>query len=167
MSDLTVTPDGWLRTGTARYPCVLGKSGIKADKHEGDHATPAGRFPLRRVFYRADRLSAPETDLPRQALNPDSGWCDDPGDPAYNSLVALPYGASAEALYRADGLYDVIVVMGYNDDPPVPGRGSAIFLHVAAPDGTPTEGCVALALSDLLAILPMLGPTSTITIRPE
>lgn len=166
MTDLRVTEDGWLWAGAAGYPCVLGKNGIKTDKREGDQATPAGHFPLRRVFYRPDRVTAPQTGLPCCPLRPESGWCDDPDDPAYNTFVSLPYGASAEALYRTDGLYDVVVVIGYNDDPPVPSCGSAVFLHVAPPDGRPTAGCVALALPDLLAILPGLNPASTITIPP-
>ncbi len=53
-------------------------------------------------------------------------------------------------LWRADHVYDLIVPLGYNDDPVVPGKGSAIFMHVAKPDYAPTEGCVALALPDLL-----------------
>ena len=132
---------------------MFGRSGIRADKREGDGATPAGCFELRQVFYRPDRLPKPDTEIPVQALEPAAGWCDDAGDPAYNRPVSLPYAARAEELWRKDALYDVIVVLGYNDDAVVPGRGSAIFLHVANPDGSPTEGCVALALKDLLEVL--------------
>ena len=81
------------------------------------------------------------------------GWCDDPADENYNRLVTLPYKASHEQLRRDDGLYDVIVVLGYNDIPVIPGKGSAIFLHVATAGFSPTEGCVALARDDLLAVL--------------
>jgi L,D-peptidoglycan transpeptidase YkuD (ErfK/YbiS/YcfS/YnhG family) len=115
--------------------------------------TPAGRYPLRRVLYRADRLPTPTSALPVAALAPDDGWCDDPADAAYNRPVKLPYGGRHERLWRDDGLYDVIVVIGHNDDPVVPGRGSAVFLHVAGPGYPPTDGCVALALRDLLELL--------------
>lgn len=102
----------------------------------------------------------------RPGAGADDGWCDDPADPAYNRPVALPYPASHEKLWRADAVYDVIVILGHNDAPPVPGRGSAIFMHVARPGFTGTEGCVALALDDLLAVLAEAGPGSTVTI-PE
>lgn len=159
--------------GTVRYqdlilPCVLGKGGIlpAEDKREGDGASPAGCYPLRWVFYRPDRMSAPTTQLLQIALNPEMGWCDDPTDPAYNRLVSLPCPARHEQLWRDDGLYDVILVLGHNDDPPRPGWGSAIFLHVARPGYLPTEGCVALAKDDVLALLARVKPGDTLTIIP-
>lgn len=164
---LTVDPTAsTLRADDGRaWPCALGKGGIVAEKREGDGGTPVGTFPLKRVLYRPDRLAAPpETGLPARALTPADGWCDDPADAAYNRPVALPYAASHETLWREEAVYDVIVILGHNDDPPVPGHGSAIFLHVARPGYTGTEGCVALALPDLLAVLKACGPGSTITV---
>ncbi len=151
--DAHVTPDGMLRWGDVSYRCALGRGGLVADKREGDGATPMGRFALRRVMYRPDRMTPPETRLPLSALTPTDGWCDDPGDPEYNRQVRLPYPARCETLWREDGIYDLIVVMGHNDDPAIPGRGSAIFTHIARPGYAPTEGCVALARADLLALL--------------
>ncbi len=151
--DAHVTPDGMLRWGDASYRCALGRGGLTRDKREGDGATPMGRFALRRLMYRPDRMAPPETRLPLAALAPTDGWCDDPGDPEYNRQVRLPYPARCEDLWREDGIYDLIVVMGHNDDPPVPGAGSAIFTHIARPGYGPTEGCVALARADLLALL--------------
>ena len=141
------------QTYCGRFPRALGPGGVTSNKREGDGATPIGGFALRRVLYRPDRLARPETDLPVAALRPEDGWCDDPDDAAYNRPVRLPYGASHERLWRDDGIYDVIVVLGHNDDPPVPGRGSAIFLHLARPGFVPTEGCVALTNSELLSVL--------------
>ena len=126
---------------------------MRADKQEGDGATPSGLLPLRRVFYRADRGPAPQCAVPVEALAPEDGWCDDPADRRYNTRVLLPCEARHEHLWRSDGVYDVIGVLGWNDAPVERGRGSAIFLHVAAPDGRPTEGCVALAEPDLRALL--------------
>jgi L,D-peptidoglycan transpeptidase YkuD (ErfK/YbiS/YcfS/YnhG family) len=151
--DLRVDGSGFAFWGTQRWRCALGRAGISRDKHEGDGATPAGSFVLRRVFYRPDREAKPQSFLPCQALTPEDGWCDDPADPAYNQPVRLAYRASAEALWRSDHVYDLIVVLGYNDAPVVKGRGSAIFLHLAQPDYAPTAGCVALARDDLLALL--------------
>jgi L,D-peptidoglycan transpeptidase YkuD (ErfK/YbiS/YcfS/YnhG family) len=164
MSGPVVTADGWLRWGERRWRCALGPAGIRADKREGDGATPAGRFPLRRVLWRADRLPRPETMLPLTPLAPTDGWCDDPADAAYNRPVRLPYAASAESLWRADALYDVVVIIGHNDDPPRAGLGSAIFLHVAQPDYAPTRGCVALARADLLEMLRDCRPGLMLTV---
>jgi L,D-peptidoglycan transpeptidase YkuD (ErfK/YbiS/YcfS/YnhG family) len=143
---------------------VCGKGGVRADKREGDGASPAGTFPLLYGFYRPDRVAWPKTDLPMTALRPDFGWCDAADDPHYNALVTLPYSASHEQLWREDDLYDLLVVIGYNTDPVVPGKGSAIFLHVARPDFSPTVGCIAVAEPVLVSLLSLLGPGSTITI---
>lgn len=164
--DLIVAAPGTALWGTRGMRCALGRAGISRDKHEGDGATPAGRFPLRRVFYRPDRIAAPACRLPVSPLKESMGWCDDPDDAAYNRLVDLPYPARHEKLWREDGLYDVVVVIGHNDAPVVPGAGSAIFLHVAAPDFAPTEGCVALALKDLQAVLAEADETSCVEITP-
>jgi L,D-peptidoglycan transpeptidase YkuD (ErfK/YbiS/YcfS/YnhG family) len=144
---------------------ICGRGGVRADKREGDGASPEGIFPLLYGFYRADRIARPESGLPMTALQPNHGWVDDPADPNYNRLVTLPYAASHEEMWLADGLYDLVVVIGYNTDPVVPGRGSAIFLHVARPDFSPTAGCIAIARDTLAALLGLLGPGSTITIR--
>ncbi len=162
--DLIVSARGEARWGDKTFRCALGPAGIVADKREGDHATPAGRFALRRLLYRPDRLAPPVTGLPAIALSPADGWCDDPADALYNRQVRLPYPARHEALWRSDGLYDLIVVLGHNDDPVQPGAGSAIFLHVARGDFGPTEGCVALARSDLLTMLASAGPGDRVTI---
>jgi L,D-peptidoglycan transpeptidase YkuD (ErfK/YbiS/YcfS/YnhG family) len=149
--------------------CALGPAGVAAAaaKREGDGASPAGAWPLRRVLYRPDRRAPPSTALPVAPLDPADGWCDAPADPAYNRQVRLPYPASAERLWRDDGVYDLIVVLGHNDDPVVAGAGSAIFLHLARPGFTPTEGCVALAAADLEALLALAKPGDALTISPD
>jgi L,D-peptidoglycan transpeptidase YkuD (ErfK/YbiS/YcfS/YnhG family) len=146
-------------------PCAIGRGGIGDKRGEGDGITPVGRWPLRRVLYRADRLDKVETTLNCAAIGADDGWCDDPADPAYNRPIRLPYPASHEKMSRDDGLYDVVVVLGHNDDPVVPGAGSAIFLHVARDDYGPTEGCVALALGNLLTVLKTAQPGSAVDVR--
>jgi L,D-peptidoglycan transpeptidase YkuD (ErfK/YbiS/YcfS/YnhG family) len=108
---------------------------------------------MRHVFYRPDRVARPATGLPVSPLHVGLGWCDEPGDANYNRIVALPYAASHERLWRGDHLYDVIVVLGHNDLPRSHGRGSAIFMHLARTDYQPTEGCIAFALPDMLRIL--------------
>ena len=160
---------GTLRLNEAVWPCALGRAGIVKIKQEGDGGTPTGAFPLRRVFFRPDRLAQPRWWAPMSAISADDGWCDDPASPDYNRLVKLPHPARCERLWREDGLYDVLVELGYNDDPVAPGAGSAIFLHVAGMrdgDFTPTEGCIALARADLLSVLARCGPGVSIDIRP-
>ena len=146
--------------------CALGPAGVVAAsaKRVGDGASPAGAWPWRRAFYRPDRRAAPRTALPVEPLAPSDGWCDAPDDPAYNRPVALPYPASAEPLWRDDGVYDLIVVLGHNDDPVVPCAGSAIFLHLARPDFAPTQGCIALAAADLEELLRLATPGDALVI---
>ncbi|MBT3401474.1 MAG: L,D-transpeptidase family protein [Rhodospirillaceae bacterium] len=176
--DLIVTPApeqqahrGTLVLFGENYDCALGRTGIRPDKHEGDGATPVGRFALREIRYRADRLTLPDTPILATPTGKHDGWCDDPVDPAYNRAVALPYGASAERMWRDDGLYDLLVILGQNDAPPVAGLGSAIFLHCAnvGNDGElgPTEGCIALPRDTLLALVPRLTPDMMIDIRTD
>lgn len=146
-------PAGWVRLQGLVLPAVFGQGGIRADKMEGDGATPVGMLPLRRVLYRADRTSPPRCAVPVEPLAPSDGWCDDPASPDYNRMIILPHPARHESLWRPDAVYDVIGVLGWNDSPVIAQRGSAIFLHVAREDMAPTEGCVALRLPDLLTLL--------------
>jgi L,D-peptidoglycan transpeptidase YkuD (ErfK/YbiS/YcfS/YnhG family) len=150
-----------------RVKAAVGKGGLKpaADKREGDAASPIGVWPLRRVLYRPDKGAAPRTGLSVEAIRREDGWCDAPDDPAYNRPVALPYPASAERMWREDDLYDLVVILGHNDDPVIPDAGSAIFLHLAKPDYSPTEGCVALARQDLEALLAAARPGDALEIR--
>ena len=164
---IVVHSDGRLIWRGRTFRAALGAAGIRRDKREGDGATPVGNFPLHRVLYRADRLDRLETALPVAAIQPQDGWCDDPKDANYNRPVTRPYPASSESLWREDELYDVIVLLGQNDDPVVPGAGSAIFLHVARPDFSPTEGCVALAKADLLELLTDCEPGTEIEILAD
>jgi L,D-peptidoglycan transpeptidase YkuD (ErfK/YbiS/YcfS/YnhG family) len=162
---VTAADDGaWLDWGAGLRRCAIGPGGIARKGGEGDGITPRGAWPVREIFYRADRIAKPDTVLPVRAIARDDGWCDAPGDPNYNRLVKLPYPASAESLWREDHLYDLVAVLGYNDDPVVAGKGSAIFLHLAREDYSHTHGCVALAYPDALAALKQLRPGDTVQI---
>ncbi len=151
--DLIVHSDGTALWGGQTLRAALGRSGITDEKREGDGASPAGRWAMRRVLYRADRLDVPVTALPVAVIAKDDGWCDAPDHETYNQPVRFPFEASAERLWRDDHLYDVVVVLSHNEPPVTPHAGSAIFLHVARPDYGPTEGCAALSLDDLLHVL--------------
>ena len=152
--------NGW------RALCHIGHGGLTNNKKEGDQCTPIGAWPIRRVFYRSDRDRKPTTRLPTTKITEDMGWSDDPGDPDnYNRLVALPYCYSHEKLWRDDSLYDICVELGYNDSPPIVGKGSAIFMHLSKKDGSSTLGCVALAKNDLLYLLRNVVPGDIVEIQ--
>ena len=152
-------PDG------VTVPCAIGRAGAcrAADKREGDGMTPLGTWPIRAVLFRPGRAAPPDgLRLPWRWVRADDGWSDGIGDPEYNRPVRHPHDFSAERLVRGDGLYDVIVVLGHNDAPPVQGMGSAIFLHCGG--GEPTEGCVAVEKTALLRLLGQLAPGDVVEI---
>ena len=163
----TATADGFLDLGERRVRCALGKAGVKpaADKREGDLASPLGVWPIRRVLYRPDKDAVPKTALPVAPISPADGWCDAPDDPDYNRPVKLPHTGSFERMWRDDNLYDLVVVLGHNDDPPKSPMGSCIFLHVARPGYLPTEGCVAVTRKDLEDLLAVARPGDAIEIK--
>ena len=154
----------WASLGSRRWRCVLGAGGVREDKVEGDAATPVGEFPLRRIYFRNDRVVLPKVGLPARPIAEHDGWCDDPRSPTYNRLVHIPNEWSHEKMWREDGLYDLVVVVGYNDDPPEGEWGSAIFLHIAREGYAPTRGCVAFARDDLLELLPLLTPSTRLRV---
>lgn len=152
-----------LSLGALTVPCVLGKGGVIEEraKREGDGCTPLGRYPLKAALFRPGRAAPPPGfALPWRWTRTGDGWSDASADPAYNRPVTLPHAFSAETLQRDDCLYDIVLVIGHNDAPPVPGMGSAIFLHVwdeAKPASErATQGCVAIARESMEALLPLL-----------
>ena len=157
---LLTGPDGF------STPAVFGKNGLIAaeDKVESDMTSPIGVWPLRQLLYRADRLEKPTTALTTQPLTEQAGWCDAVDDPNYNRYVTHPYPASAEKLWRDDCAYDLLVVLGHNDDPVVPNKGSAIFLHLTRPDRDFTAGCVAIDLDPMRALLAVARPDDCLAI---
>ncbi len=161
--------------GDKTWPCTIGKNGTIAasEKEEGDGKTPVGSWQILKVLYRGDRISLEERaliskDLEIAPLCQRDGWCDEPEDPYYNQAVIIPYTSRFEYLWRdQENTYDLIATLGYNTDPIIPGRGSAIFLHVAKPGFTPTEGCVALERNDLLELLGLVDKSSHICILED
>lgn len=159
MNDIIITPrgphkhGGHLQFGTHRTRCALGRGGVTDNKREGDAKTPLGRFPLRRIWYRPDRVIRPESSLPMRQITGKSGWCDDVRADCYNRPILRPLTARHESLWRRDPLYDVFFELGYNDAPPVKGRGSAIFLHLEKNNFNPTLGCIAVSRASMSFLL--------------
>ena len=155
---------GWLTAGPLALPVALGRGGIKPNKREGDGGTPRGIFRPKRLWWRGERHRRPATALPVQRISLDDGWCEDPADRHYNRPVKVPPGSTADRLARADGLYDFIVEIDHNTTPRIPGRGSAVFLHLARPDFTPTAGCVSMTKSAMLRLLRRMSLQTRIVI---
>jgi L,D-peptidoglycan transpeptidase YkuD (ErfK/YbiS/YcfS/YnhG family) len=158
-------PLGRFCAGPVVVRCAVGWAGIRKDKREGDHATPGGAYRLLGGFFRPDRVLRKAWVSPMRPAGPSDGWCDDPKSALYNRRVVLPCRASHEKLWRADRLYDLVIILDYNIHPRRKNRGSAIFLHCARPDYAPTEGCIALRLDDLRRLLPRLSHKVLLTIR--
>ncbi len=160
------TPCGVFSGPDIEFKCAIGRGGMTDanKKREGDGTSPIGCWPMRRVFYRADKIAPIETSLPISPIRKNDGWCDAPDDPLYNQLVSLPYPASHEKMWRDDDVYDIVVELGHNHNPPIPGLGSAIFLHLAKPGYPPTEGCIALSEMHLRHVLNLSGPETFLDI---
>jgi len=156
---------GWLSAGPLAFPVTLGRSGIKADKREGDGATPRGSFRPVRLWWRADRLPRPRTRLPIRPIGPADAWCENPADRRYNRRFLRSAAEAGDRLWRSDRLYDAIIEIDHNTRPRVAGRGSAVFIHVARPAFAPTAGCIALSIHDLRILLTRIGPRTIITIH--
>lgn len=155
---------GVLRAGPHAIPVALGRGGIRANKFEGDGATPRGRFRLVRLWWRADRAPRPSTLLRTRPIRADDGWCEDSSERNYNRRVTVSPDGKADSLWRADRLYDFLIELDHNTRPRVSRRGSAVFIHVARVGLSPTAGCVALPALALRRLLAQLSRSSVIKI---
>jgi len=144
-----------------KYKCSIGSGGFSNKKKEGDGCTPIGVFRITDILYRKDKLKDLVTNYNLQIITPSDGWCDDPNSKYYNTKIKFPFENSAEQLFRQDDRYDIVCVTDHNQNPTMPRAGSAIFIHVASKDYSPTAGCVALCINDLTEIL------STLTKKTE
>jgi L,D-peptidoglycan transpeptidase YkuD (ErfK/YbiS/YcfS/YnhG family) len=155
---------GWLTAEGQIVPVALGRGGIRANKREGDGGTPKGTFRPRRLWWRADRNPRPRTFLPVRPIGPEDAWCEDPRSRHYNQPVRLDRDRGGDRLRREDHLYDFIVEVDHNSSPRIAGRGSAVFLHLARENFSPTAGCVSMTKSAMLRLLQRLGPQTKIVI---
>lgn len=161
---ISVCSNGTLYFAKEKFKCSIGLNGTSKNKREGDKKTPSGLFPLRMVMFRSDRIKNVVTSLNTFEMLPDDGWCDDPYDKNYNRHIKLPFSNSHEKLWREDSLYNIIIVIGFNDNPIIPYKGSAIFLHCTNKLYKPTDGCVALIENDIIKILSLINLETKIQI---
>jgi len=155
---------GWLTAGALTIPVALGRGGIKANKREGDGGTPRGVFYPRQLWWRADRQPRPDTLLPTRPIRPQDAWCEDATSRHYNRPVRLSRGEPGDRLTREDHLYDFIVEIDHNTRPRIAGRGSAVFLHLARTNFSPTAGCVSMTRSAMLRLLRRMDRQTRIVI---
>ena len=156
---------GRLQAGFITIFCSLGRNGVTRSKREGDGKTPAGRFRVTGGYLRQDRLRRVGGAFRLKPITADMGWCDDPADANYNRPLRLPAHARHEELLRADGLYDVVLVLDHNQSPRVRGLGSAIFFHLTRNKMDPTAGCVAISRQQMMNLLPRLSRDCVMIIR--
>lgn len=149
---------GWA-TVAGPLDATLGGNGFAGpgSKREGDGRTPSGLFPLEFAFGYAPAI---DTRMPYRQATVDDLWVDDPGSHDYNQWVRRGSTSARffEEMRLPDHRYRHGLVIGYNRNPVVPGLGSAIFIHVWREKGGATTGCVALAETDLVALLAWLDP---------
>ncbi|MDR3421335.1 MAG: L,D-transpeptidase family protein [Xanthobacteraceae bacterium] len=167
--DVSVRPgrrsQGLMRAGPWCVKVALGRSGMRANKREGDGATPRGRFLPLRLWWRADRLPRPATLLPTRRIGNADAWCEDPTDRRYNRPFRRSANEPGDRLWRDDGFYDIFIEIDHNARPRIAGRGSAVFIHLARPGFAPTAGCIALRRHDLLMLLRRIGPKTRIAVH--
>ena len=145
------------------FRCVVGKKGVSKKKKEGDFCTPKGSFKLKTVYYRPDRVKKIQTKLNTKKINPNMGWCNDPLNEKYNSLIKINGKIRHEKLYRRDNKYDILLVIDYNLRKPIPFKGSAIFIHLTK-NFKSTAGCIALNKKDFLILLKLVNRNTRIKI---
>ena len=143
----------YLSFNNYKVKCAIGKRGIGYKKKEGDLITPAGRYIIKYILYRKDRIKKIQTQIKKFEITKNMGWCDDSRSKKYNKLIKLPSSYKYEKLYKKENIYDIILVLNYNMSPIIKNKGSAIFIHVAKKNYKKTEGCVALKKIHLLRVL--------------
>ena len=150
--------------GKYKIKCAIGKRGISKKKREGDACTPAGTFKFKRLYYRKDKLSKIKSYLKKIPIKKNMGWCDDPRSKSYNKLIKFPFIYSAEKLYKKESIYDVVLIINYNLKPIIKKKGSAIFLHIAKKNYSPTKGCVAVSKQDMNLLLNFINKKTKLII---
>ena len=147
-----------------KVKCAVGKRGITSKKIEGDKCTPRGKFKLNYILFRKDRVKIPKSQLKLVPIKRSFGWCDDIKSKNYNQFIKFPFNHKAEKLYRSDNIYDIIIVIDYNLKPIRKNKGSAIFLHVAKNNYSPTLGCISVSKKNLKKLVSFVTKKSYITI---
>ena len=153
----------FLKVGNKVFRCQIGLGGLKKriKKIEGDKTTPIGKWHLKSIYYRSDRILRPKlkkkNSLKINRITKYSGWCDDIRSKFYNKYIKTNSSGSSninyESLWRQDNAYDVIIEISHNTKPIIKNKGSAIFIHCSFEDFRTTAGCIALNKTDLMFLI--------------
>ena len=157
--------NNYLYSDLGQFACAIGRGGLTTNKIEGDHKTPVGEFKFKKIYYRKDKLGEMTFKIPFVIIGENDGWCDDPKSKLYNQHIQFPFDSSAEKLFRDDDLYDLLCVINHNTDPIIPGKGSAIFLHISKPNFEGTEGCVAIEKGNIIELAKKIDVTTKLIIK--
>ena len=155
----------YLTFNNYKAKCAIGKRGIGYKKKEGDLITPKGRYKIKYILYRKDRVKKISSKIKKIAIQKNMGWCDDPKSKNYNKLINLPSTFSFENLYKKENIYDIVIVLNYNMNPIIRNKGSAIFIHVARKNYQKTKGCVAIKKNHLIQIIKELKHNTKVKIE--
>ena len=147
-----------------KVKCALGKRGIAFKRKEGDFVTPKGKYKIKYILYRKDRIKKIDSKIKKIAIKKNMGWCNDSKSKNYNKLIKLPSVYNFEKLFKNNNTYDILIVLDYNMNPTIKNKGSAIFIHVAKKNYKKTEGCIALKKNDLLKIIKKLKKNTVVKI---
>ena len=153
----------FLKVGNQVFPCQIGAGGLEnaVKKTEGDKTTPIGKWRLKSVYYRSDKVLRPIIKNKMFKINKiteNCGWCDDPKSHHYNKYINVeknPYlkKINFEKLWRDDQAYDLVIETSCNTSPIIKGKGSAIFVHCSFSDSRETAGCVSVMKKDLILLI--------------
>lgn len=133
---------------------MVGKNGISKEKTEGDKRSPAGIFKLTEAFGTVDKPVGMK--LPYTKTTKNHYWIDDVKSDDYNKLVHFegdPYNRWKSFERLTLECYKYAVVVDYNMDPVIKGKGSAIFLHKFSSQKNGSLGCIEVSENNLLKIL--------------
>ncbi len=155
----------YLTLNDYKAKCAIGKRGIGYKRKEGDLITPKGRYRIKYILYRKDRIKKIQAKIKKIVIKKNMGWCNDPKSKDYNKLIKLPSSYSYEKLYKKEQTYDIIIVLNYNMNPIIKNRGSAIFIHISRKNYKKTEGCIALKKIDLLNIIQQIKKNTVVKIE--
>lgn len=165
----------FLKVGNKAFECQIGTGGLKnaVKKVEGDKATPIGKWDIKSLYYRSDKVLRPKFKkkklLKINQITKNCGWCDDIRSLYYNKHININNFPSLkfnyEKLWREDNAYDIIIVTSHNIKPTIKNKGSAIFIHCSFNDNRNTAGCIALKKKDLVFLLKNLTDKTFIKIK--
>ncbi len=165
----------FLKVGNRVFRCQIGEKGLNngAKKVEGDKTTPTGKWDLKSLYFRYDRVLIPKLKkkniLKINRITEHCGWCNDVNNKFYNKYINIKHSSfnevSYERLWRKDNVYDLIIEMSYNSKPIIKNKGSAIFIHCSFKDFRATAGCVALKKTDLMFLIKNINSKVYIQIK--